>query len=155
MFQFEAMGFGVWRTHHNFTRWSNAAEVDWFYRGSAEDWQRQSTVVKWHFGLDTLWWGASIKKKIGSTGKSNSQCCYLKFHQGWLQKLQMTSEQQLFVRIKIIKFPSCFQREVVLGGFYVLISFIYSMLFHGITISVFKATFFLNHLSLKIKPKYL
>lgn len=67
----------------------------------------------------------------------------------------MTSEQQFLVRIKIMKFASCFQREVVLGGFYVFISFIYSMLFHGITISVFKTTFFLKHLSLKIKAKYL
>lgn len=67
----------------------------------------------------------------------------------------MTSEQQLIVRIEITKFASCFQRELVLGGFYVLISFVYSMLFYEITIPVFKTAFSLKHLSLKIKAKYL
>lgn len=56
------------RELHNFTRWSNATEVDRFYWVSAEDWQRQSTVVKCQCGFDTLWWGASIKKKAALLG---------------------------------------------------------------------------------------
>lgn len=70
-----------------------------------------------------------------------------------VSETELALERQLIVRIKIVKFTSCFQREVVLGGFYMLISFVYSMLFHGIKISVFKTTFFLKHLSLKRKAK--